>query len=108
MHDRQKYVYIGVDLHKEKHVAVISDCWTTKIATIEFENKPAAFPEMINEVKKATKKGLTPVFGLEDTGGYGRSLAMFLVEEKQIVKEVNSALSFLARKSRPITHKSDE
>ena len=108
MHDRQKYVYVGVDLHKEKHVAVVIDCWTTKIATIEFENKPAAFPDMIKQVKKATKKGLTPVFGLEDTGGYGRSLAMYLVEEKQIVKEVNSALSFFARRSYPTTQKSDE
>lgn len=108
MHDRQNYVYVGVDLHKEKHVAVVIDCWTTKIATIEFENKPAAFPEMIKQVKKATKKGLIPVFGLEDTGGYGRSLAMFLVEEKQIVKEVNSALSFFARKSYPTTQKADD
>ena len=108
MHERQNYVYVGVDLHKEKHVAVLIDCWTTKIATIEFENKPAAFPEMIKKVKKATKKGLTPVFGLEDTGGYGRSLAMFLVEEKQIVKEVNSALSFFARRSYPTTQKADD
>ena len=32
---------------------------------------------------------------------------MFLVEEKQIVKEVNSALSFFARKSFPTTQKFD-
>jgi len=87
MNERQNYVYVGIDLHKEKHVAVVVDCWTTKLATIEFENKPSAFPDMIKQVRKVTEKGLTPVFGLEDTGGYGRSLAMFLVEEKQIVKK---------------------
>ncbi|MDF2531101.1 MAG: family transposase [Clostridia bacterium] len=108
MHERQKYIYVGVDLHKEKHVAVAVDCWSTKLATIVIDNKPSAFPELLKQVRKITKKELTPVFGLEDTGGYGRSLAMYLVEEKQIVKEVNSALSFLARRSHTITQKSDE
>lgn len=108
MHERQKYIYVGVDLHKEKHVAVVIDCWSTRLAAIEVDNKPAAFPELLKQVRKITKKELTPVFGLEDTGGYGRSLAMYLVEEKQIVKEVNSALSFLARRSYPTTQKSDD
>jgi transposase len=108
MHERQKYVYVGVDLHKEKHVAVVIDCWSTRLATITIDNKPSAFPELLKQISRITKKELTPVFGLEDTGGYGRSLAMFLVEEKQIVKEVNSALSFLARRSYPTTQKNDD
>jgi hypothetical protein len=56
--------------------------------------------------KKAGK--LTPVFGLEDVHGYGRSLAVFLLEKEQIVKEVNSALSYSERMSYPTTKKSDE
>lgn len=111
MHYKEQYLYIGVDLHKEKHVAVIIDCfcgWKDKIAVITFENKPSAFPEMLKEVKKHLKKGKSPIFGLEDTAGYGRSLAVFLVENGQNVKEVNSALSCAARESYPTTQKFDE
>ena len=111
MHYKEQLLYVGVDLHKEKHVAVIIDCfcdWKDRIATITFENKPSAFPEFLKEVNKYTKKGKVPVFGLEDTAGYGRSLAVFLVENEQKVKEVNSALSNDERKKNPITQKYDE
>ena len=27
MHNRQNYLYVGVDLHKEHHMAVIINCW---------------------------------------------------------------------------------
>ena len=58
-------------------------------------------------VKKHTAKGLKPVYGLEDTGGNGRASAVHLVEKKQIVKEVNSALSYSERMSHATTQKSD-
>ncbi|WP_374016272.1 hypothetical protein ABU162_18330 [Paenibacillus thiaminolyticus] len=45
--------------------------------------------------------------GLEDTGGNGRALAVHLAEKKQIVKEVNSALSYNERNSYVTTQKSD-
>ncbi|OEF99134.1 IS110 family transposase [Vulcanibacillus modesticaldus] len=107
MHYKQKHIYIGVDLHKNHHTAVIIDCWHEKLGEIKFENKPSAFPALLKEVKKHTKKGITPIYGLEDVGGYGRSLAVFLIENNQIVKEVNSALSFAERKSYPTIKKSD-
>jgi transposase len=50
---------------------------------------------------------MTPVFGLEDVGGYGRSLAVYLIEKGFKVKEVNTALSYAERKSYPTTQKSD-
>lgn len=51
--------------------------------------------------------GLTPIFGLEDVGGYGRVLAQYLVDHEQIVKEVNPALSYRERKSKMTTQKND-
>ena len=30
MHNRQNYLYVGVDLHKEHHTAVIINCWQEK------------------------------------------------------------------------------
>lgn len=106
MHYKEKYVYVGVDLHKDTHTAVIIDCWTSQLGKIQIENKPAAFQALLNEVKKKAK-GLTPIFGLEDVGGYGRSLAVFLLEKGQKVKEVNAALSHAQRMSHPTTNKSD-
>ncbi|MBK1812670.1 IS110 family transposase [Clostridium sp. YIM B02505] len=107
MHKKQNHIYVGLDLHKDTHTAVIIDCWDEKIGSITIENKPSNFTQLMNKVNKIAGK-LTPVYGLEDVHGYGRSLAVFLIEKGMIVKEVNSALSFMERMSYPTTKKSDD
>ncbi|PEF69102.1 IS110 family transposase [Bacillus cereus] len=107
MHNRQNYLYVGVDLHKEHHTAVIINCWQEKLGEIQFENKPSAFSMFLLEVETYVSAGVSVVFGLEDVGGYGRALAKYLVDHEQVVKEVNPALSFLERKSHVTTQKSD-
>ena len=72
MHEKQKHLYVGVDLHKQHHVAVIINCWQEKLDEIKFENKPSAFSTFLLDIDKLIDDGLTPVFGLEDVGGYGR------------------------------------
>ncbi|MEJ9217659.1 IS110 family transposase [Paenibacillus glucanolyticus] len=106
-HYKQYHIYVGLDLHKAHHTAVIINCWNERLGEIQIENKPSAFDDLMKFVKKHTAKGLTPVYGLEDTGGNGRALAVHLVEKKQIVKEVNSALSYSERMSHATTQKSD-
>lgn len=105
-HYKQNYVYVGVDLHKGSHTAVVIDCWNEKLTEITVENKPSAFQKLIDHVNEYTD-GLKTVYGLEDVGGNGRSLAVFLLEKGEWVKEVNSALSHAQRKSYPTTQKSD-
>lgn len=107
MHNRQNYLYVGVDLHKEHHTAVIINCWQEKLREIQFDNKPSAFSKFLLEVETYVSDGLSVVFGLEDVGGYGRALAKYLVDHEQVVKEVNPALSFLERKSQVMIHKND-
>ncbi len=107
MHEKQKHLYFGVDLHKQHHVAVVINCWQEKLEEIKFENKPSAFSTFLLDIDKLIDDGLTPVFGLEDVGGYGRSLAQFLTDHGQVVKEVNPALSYAERKSHMTTQKSD-
>ncbi|HHZ5407412.1 TPA: IS110 family transposase [Bacillus cereus] len=107
MHNRQNYLYVGVDLHKEHHTAVIINCWQEKLGEIQFENKPSAFSEFLLEVETYVSNGLSVVFCLEDVGGYGRALAKYLVDHEQVVKEVNPALSFLERKSQVMIQKND-
>lgn len=106
MHYKEKFIYVGVDLHKDTHTAVIINCWHEKLGEIQFANKPSAFAELIKAVKMHSKR-LTPVYGLEDVGGHGRSLAVYLTEQNQRVKEVNAALAHSLRVSRPTIHKSD-
>lgn len=87
-HPKEQHIYVGIDLHKEHHTAVIINCWTDKLGEINFENKPAAFPELLKTLKKHTPKGVTAVYGLEDVNGHGRALAMFLLEKKSIVRDI--------------------
>ncbi|HFJ9482973.1 IS110 family transposase [Bacillus cereus] len=107
MHNRQNYLYVGVDLHKEHHTAVIINCWQEKLGEIQFDNKPSAFSKFLLEVETYVSDGLSVVFGLEDVGGYGRALAKYLVDHERVVKEVNPALSFLERKSQVMIQKND-
>jgi hypothetical protein len=48
------------------------------------------------------------VFGLEDVNGFGRRLAVFLIDNGYIVKSVNPALAKWYRNSAPSTEKNDE
>ncbi|WP_127530536.1 IS110 family transposase [Paenibacillus kobensis] len=74
---------------------------------MQFGNKPTAFPELVEKVKKHLKRGMTAIYGLEDTGGYGRALAVFLKENKHVVKVVNPALVAFRRGSKTNKEKSD-
>jgi transposase len=107
MKEMLKFIFIGVDLHKRHHTAVIMNFFNEKLGEVKFINTPATFPELLAEVKKHVKKGMTPVYGLEDTGGYGRSLAVFLKEKRLIVKEVNPAMASEHRKKRASVEKND-
>lgn len=104
---KHNFIYVGVDLHKETHTAVIMDSEHEKLGEITIENRLPEFPRLLKFVKKHTPKGRTPVFGLEDVGGNGRSLAVFLCQNNHMVKAVNAALATALRKSRPHSEKSD-
>jgi transposase len=100
-------MYVGIDLHKHHHTAVIINCWHEKVGETTFENKPAAFTDFFVWIHQHVPEQMTPVFGLEDVGGYGRALAAFLVDHGQTVKEVNPALSYAERNSYLTVQKSD-
>lgn len=93
-------------MHKDTHTAVIIDCWTKKLGEITFENKPSRFDRFLKDVKTLSGN-LIPVFGLENTGSYGRSLAVYLLGCKHIVKEVNPSYTKSMRHNSPIVFKDD-
>lgn len=95
--EKLSQLYVGLDLHKYTHTAVAIDCFSEIIETIEIENKPSQFDGLVAKLKKKSK-GKTLIFGLEDVGGNGRSLAVYLKEKGFVVKEVNAALAAGYRK----------
>jgi hypothetical protein len=66
-----------------------------------------AFEGFLKSVKDYTKRGITPVFGLEDMASSGRELASFLLTKKKTVKQVDASLTWSERKNQSITHKAD-
>ena len=90
---KEEHIYVGIDLHKETHTAVILDCFNVKLGEITFANIPAEYPKLVRKVKKYCYAGKTPVYGLENAYGYGRPLAVWLIDRKCIVKDVNTAIS---------------
>ena len=55
MYDKTKYIYVGLDLHKEQHTAVIMDCFNEKLGEITFQNKPSEFSKFRNMIFKEIK-----------------------------------------------------
>ena len=109
MQRRENYLYVGMDLHKDTHTAVLVNCWNEKLDVIVIENKPSEFNKLIKRVnKKALVLGLSPIYGLENAYGYGRSLAVWLIEKGYVVKDVNPSLAYDQRKSAPMMKKNDE
>lgn len=104
---REDFIYVGIDLHKEVHFAVILDCWNNKLGEIEFGNKPSDFPKLDRKVNKYCIDGKQAVYGLENAYGYGRNLAKWLLEKGYIVKDVNTSLSHRESKHRAMYKKSD-
>jgi len=107
IHQKSKYLYCGIDMHKEMHVAVIIDAWTNIIGKVICENRPSKFDQFLQEVRTIAN-GSIIVFGLEDTRGYGRSLAMYLTGHKLTVKQVNPAYTSAVRLSSPTVFKDDD
>ncbi len=107
IHSKMKYVYVGIDSHKDTHCAVILNCFYEKLGEVTFPNAPNSFEGFILLIQKYKPKGTSFAFGLEDVSAYGRNLTVFLTKRKYLVKHVNAALVAGERKSRNILHKTD-
>ena len=109
MQRRENYLYVGMDLHKDTHTAVLVNCWNEKLDVIVIENKPSEFVKLARKVDRvALRLNLSPIYGLENAYGYGRSLAVWLIEKGHTVKDVNPSLAYDQRKSAPMMKKNDE
>ena len=103
---KKEYMYIGMDIHKETHTAVLMNYMEERIGEIKINNNISGFKRLFAYVTKLSKE-LTPIYGLEDVTHYGRNLTIQLLEQDCVVKEVNSALSYMERMSYATTKKND-
>ncbi len=95
-------VVIGVDTHRDVHVAVALDHLGRKLDWMEVPTTPAGYDELLTW---AQSLGEVQVWGVEGTGCFGAGLARFLVGEDQLVIEVirpNRQKRRLKGKSDPI------
>jgi len=51
---KENFIYVGIDLHKETHTAVMIDCYNQKLGEITFPNRPADFPKLVAKVKRSS------------------------------------------------------
>jgi transposase len=107
VHPKMKHIYVGMDIHKRKHTAVIINCFSEKLGEITIENNVGGFGKLVEMVNRHLQKGISPIYGLEDTTSNGRSLAGFLLGKKYRVKSVDSNLTHSERKNRAVAHKTD-
>ena len=106
-HPKMLYTYVGIDSHKDTHTAVFLDCFFEKLGEVRFANMPSGFPAFLKEADRLKLDGTELMFGLEDVGSYGRTLAVFLAESGQNAKHVNSVLVARERRNQNITQKTD-
>jgi len=76
------------------------DCYNQKLGEITFPNRPADFPKLVTKVKKCNTDAKEVVYGLENAYGYGRPLAVWLIDKGYFVKDVNTAISHRQAKHR--------
>jgi transposase len=79
-------VTIGVDTHKDVHVASAKNALGQKVATIQIPTTPTGYAGLL---AWAHDLGEVDTFGVEGTGCYGAALARYLRAHGQRVIEVN-------------------
>ena len=101
-------VFVGIDPHKAEHVAIMIDHWGEVFFELTFPNQASGFETLLNHVNNHIPEGKTVVFGIEDTGGLGRSCAQWLTVRDKLVKGINPIMSSNKRNRQPHRSKTDQ
>jgi transposase len=95
-------ITVGVDTHRDEHVAVALDALGKKVATTSMPTTPRGYRDLL---AWAEGLGAVEAWGVEGTGSYGAGLARHLKSAEQLVHEVirpNRSLRRRKGKSDPI------
>ena len=87
--EKQRTMFVGVDVHKDTHTAVGLSPFGEKVFEITIGNTAEDFISLVEKTKlEAVRIGLSPSFGMEDVHSWGERLSSFLVEEELPVVSV--------------------
>lgn len=82
--ERQRTLFVGVDVHKDSHTAVGVSPFGEKLFEITVGNYEKDFKILSKKVGENAGT-LSPYFGLEDCSGFGERLATYLVDQYPVV-----------------------
>jgi len=85
-HLERTRVTVGVDTHKDLHVARAKDQLGRLLGENIIPTTPAGYRDLLDW---ARTYGDVEAFGVEGTGSYGAGLSRFLLSQSQVVIEVN-------------------
>jgi len=95
-------ITVGVDTHRDEHVAVALDALGKKVATTSTPTTPRGYRDLL---AWAEGLGAVEAWGVEGTGSYGAGLARHLLSAQHLVHEVirpNRSLRRRKGKSDPV------
>lgn len=82
-----------MDIHKDTHTAVAVNCFGQNLFETVISNSEKDFTEFTATVERLSRENkLQPIFGLEDSYGYGLRLARFLFHTNARIKMVPPVL----------------
>lgn len=84
-HHELDRVSVGVDTHRDNHVAAVKDGRGRTVATTSVAATPAGYRQLLGW---AASFGTVELWGIEGTGSYGAGLSRFLQAAGQPVREV--------------------
>jgi transposase len=79
-------IVVGIDTHKDVHVAVALDHLGRRLAELHVPTTTAGYSSLEHW---ATSLGIVDAFGIEGTGSYGAGLTRFLRQRNYRLIEVN-------------------
>lgn len=106
--ERHRFLYVGMDIHKDTHTAVATNCFGQHLLELQISNSEKDFEQLVAAVERVSADTkLRPIFGLEDSYGYGSRLARFLFQTRARVKMVPPVLVDNIRKHETHPEKND-
>jgi transposase len=106
--ERHQLMYVDMDIHKDSHTAVAINSFGQNLFETVISNSEKDFTQFVDTIERVSQeKKLCPIFGLEDSYGYGSRLARFLCQNRSHVKMVPPVLVDHARRYETHPEKND-
>lgn len=107
--DLNRCLYVGIDTHKDFHLALACNRFEEKLGFWKVQNNLLGIKKFEKQIEVLAhqKKSLTTIFGIENSRGNGELLTQYLLNNDNIVYEVNPVRTHLSRQKTIFRDKSD-